>query len=87
MILPWAMATISMVPKAAQRNAAANTAMIVQVTMRPTGDGGFPQSPARQEKFPGLPFNLREVSWSSAEHGVCAFLPHGGALMAVLVCV
>src|SRR5712671_4510057 len=40
MILPWAVATISMVPKAAQRNAAANTAMIVQVTIRPIGDGG-----------------------------------------------
>src|SRR6266853_1736587 len=65
MILPWAVATISMVPKAAQRNAAANTAMIVQVTIRPTEHG--------REKLPGLPCGRRCASLSSAEHGVVPF--------------
>src|SRR4029453_7427142 len=86
MILPWATATISMVPKAAPRSATANTAMIVQVNMRPTGDGGassISSTAGGNSQACPLAGVVRRCRWLSMVW--CLSPLHYGVLMAVLV--
>src|SRR4030095_1075129 len=86
MILPWATATISMVPKAAQRNAAVNTAMLVQVNMRPAGDGGassISSTAGRNSQACPLAGVMRRCRWLSMVW--CLSPLHCDVLMAVLV--
>src|SRR5262247_963604 len=86
MTLPWATATISMVPKAAQRIAAANTAMIVQVNIRPTGDGGassISSTAGRNSQACPLAGVVRRWRWLSMVW--CLSPLHCGVLTAVLV--
>src|SRR5262249_39083189 len=88
MILPWATATISMVPKAAQKRAAANTAMIVQVNMRPTGDGGassISSTAGRNSQACPLAGVVRRCRWLSIVWYLSPL--HCGVLIAVLMAV
>src|SRR4029450_2293320 len=88
MILPWATATISMVPKAAQRNAAVNTAMIVQVNRRPTGDGGassISSTAGRNSQACPLAGVVRRCRLLSMMW--CLSPLHCGVLMAVLMAI
>src|SRR5262245_27765172 len=86
MILPWATATISMVPKDAQRNAAVYTIMIVQVNSRPTGDGGassISSTAGRNSQACPLAGVVRRCRLLSIVW--CLSSLDGGVLMAILV--